>query len=520
MGKPENNADVSQQNQQQEENQCNCDASRVCNRSTLKRIVAVIVSINVFLIGLYSFPFLRNANGRGGHGSQNNTTVQVQASFMLPSPVSLIKEHVPELEWEIWEEIGARDTKVKIISLSNLTESNGTEVAFGIVPSEGIPAISSVSLSLMREVFMVLVLGQYNLSLNSSDIFGRASNFQVLAFPGGITIVPEQNRYPLERKEVLFNFTLHYSIEQVLKNLGQLKEQLQNGLNISSNENLFVQLTNSKGSTVELPTVIETSIVPVVGGPLPPPRLKQLAQEITKKHPENLGLNHTLFGKVKEINLSSYLKDPLSPPPLPSPAPSPLQPVSSPASSPIPYAPSPLQAPQIPYYYGPPPDIPHGHCHHRHHHHHRHPVHKCKHHSNHVPFLGSPVPSPSRTLSPDSSPYSRHQHPVASPAPSMHSTLSPHPSSSKGFPFHPSLSPVPSVSPRFRSKPPAYHRDSNRAPLASNTHRFAPSPHPYSSPPSEHGELHMTSASFYTIAPYSLFKCFIAIAGAQLVYVL
>ncbi|KAK8944453.1 hypothetical protein KSP39_PZI007910 [Platanthera zijinensis] len=76
---------------------------------------------------------------------------------------------------------------------------------------------------------------------------------------------------------------------------------------------LFVKLTNTKGSTVESPTVVETSIVLAVGNNQPSvPRLNQLAQNIQNSSAGNLGLNHTAFGRVKQIRLSSFLQHSLS----------------------------------------------------------------------------------------------------------------------------------------------------------------------------------------------------------------
>lgn len=79
-------------------------------------------------------------------------------------------------------------------------------------------------------------------------------------------------------------------------------------------------------------------------GSLLPQRLKQLAQAISDSPAKNLGLDNSVFGKVKGVVLSSYLKGTLhATPPTPSPAPSPepsnapypaLSPSNSPAPSP------------------------------------------------------------------------------------------------------------------------------------------------------------------------------------------
>ena len=106
-------------------------------------------------------------------------------------------------------------------------------------------------------------------------------------------------------------------------------------------QNVFVQITNWFGSTQDAPVIIQASVMSGLGSLLPQ-RLKQLAQTI-KGSPANLGLDNSVFGKVKSISLSSYLEGTLSSiPPSPSPVPSPspewsdVEPSSSPYNSPAP----------------------------------------------------------------------------------------------------------------------------------------------------------------------------------------
>jgi hypothetical protein len=88
-------------------------------------------------------------------------------------------------------------------------------------------------------------------------------------------------------------------------------------------QNVFVQITNEVGSTIAPPVTVQASVMSDFGSLLPQ-RLKQLAQIITGSPAKNLGLDNTVFGKVKGISLSSYLKGTLHPPsPSPSPTPSP-----------------------------------------------------------------------------------------------------------------------------------------------------------------------------------------------------
>lgn len=96
-------------------------------------------------------------------------------------------------------------------------------------------------------------------------------------------------------------------------------------------QNLYIRLTNLYGSTLAPPVIVQSSVLLAVGN-LPPSitRLKQLAQAITSSPARNLGLNHTVFGKVKQIQLSTMLQHSLnssngrgtsspSPSPLPQP---------------------------------------------------------------------------------------------------------------------------------------------------------------------------------------------------------
>lgn len=566
MGKRNNNAADREVGENEEENsrRC-CKASGVCNRSTLKLVVAVIVSVNILVFGVYNLPFF--SNGRGHEGATGHKKAQVQASFMLRKPLPTISAHILELNLDIWDEIGIPDAKVRIISLRKSAESNSTKVVFGVIPSRENTSISSAGLSLLRETFVGLVSEQYNLSLRSSDIFGRAYFFQVLAFPGGITVAPaDQKSFPLQSVQVLFNFTLANSIDQVNQNLAQLKQQLDIGLRVRSDENLFVQLTNLNGSTVECSIIVQTSIVPVVGS-LTVPRLRQLAQEITGKHAGNLGLNHTLFGKVKQIKLSSYLKDPDSssssvPSPSPAPAHSTSSPTPAPVSNPYPAPSVPATAPSYHHASSPSNDNPPAHCHHHHDFHSS----KCKHqhHARHAPASGSngaPSPSPyighhvgvapapiSITMSPSPPPPPQRVPPFKSPPchshrpyfPSISPSPSPGPSPS-GFQFIPSPPVSPSHSPSHAdisrpsshiARPPSNSGTRVPSPKSSQvspvTSTNVPPPEssrqPHSAPPQGNPPVsqfpRFSSASFDMGIPFQLIIHSTVFVGALLIYLL
>lgn len=581
MGKRNNNVADREVGENEEENGgASCNTSGVCNRSTWKCVVTVIVSLTILVFGVYNLPFFSKGRGHNVQVAIGNTTARVQASFILTKPYSTVNAHALELESDIWDEIGIPDAKVIIISLS--AQSNQTKVVFGVIPSQENTSISLPSLSVLRDTFEGLVLGEYNLSLKSSDIFGRACLFQVLGFPGGITVVPaNQTSYPLQHVPVLFNFTLLNSIDQVQQNLPMLKQELETGLHVRSDENLYVQLTNLNGSTVDHSVIVEVSIMPVVGS-LTVPRLKQLAQEITGKYVGNLGLNHTLFGKVNQIRLSSYLKDPdIAPSSSPSPSPSPSQ---SPSPSPSPahstFSPTlvplsnPYPAPSVPeaphqqamppsyhHAYTPSNDIPPSHCH-RHHDFHSS---KCKHqhHTRHAPASGlngapsptpyidhhvgvapapisitmSPPPPPSQSVSPFKSPTCHSHRPYV---PSISPKPSPGPSPS-GFQFIPSPPVSPSHSPSHAdisrpsshtARPPS--NSGTRVPSPKSS-RFSPvtftnvpppkssrQPHsesPQANPPVSHIP-HFSSSSIDAGIPVKLIVHSIVFVGALLIYLL
>lgn len=96
-------------------------------------------------------------------------------------------------------------------------------------------------------------------------------------------------------------------------------------------------MTNLKGSTLDSPVIIEASVLSDVGSrSLLPPRLKQLAQTLARSPAKkNLGLNHTVFGKVNQVVLSSYLNRSIVLSEAPAPSPYPLSVKPSPPPPPV-----------------------------------------------------------------------------------------------------------------------------------------------------------------------------------------
>ncbi|KAI3448319.1 hypothetical protein Pfo_004984 [Paulownia fortunei] len=292
-----------------------------------KCAVVLMLSIAAFLSALFwVLPFRYRQAGFDAKDTIR-LSATVQAYFRLQKPVSELVPYIARLEYDLNGEMGVPSSKVAILSMHQEGKSNWTNVVFGFLPDPINITTNPVSLSLLKSSLIDLFLQQCNLTLNSS-LFGDPSSFEIFKFPGGITIIPERAALILHIPEVLFNFTLNSSIYEIKENLLELKEQLKLGLHLMHNEVVYIQVTNKHGSTKDPPVTVEASVVSDLGT-LPLERLRQLAQIITDPA-ENLGLDHSVFGKVKEISLSSFLNHLLhAPTPIPSPSPSP-----SPALSP------------------------------------------------------------------------------------------------------------------------------------------------------------------------------------------
>lgn len=103
-------------------------------------------------------------------------------------------------------------------------------------------------------------------------------------------------------------------------------------------QNVYFQITNKIGSTMQPPIIVQASISSELGR-LTSQRLQQLAAIINASPERNLGLDYSVFGEVKSVSLSSYLKGTSNsiPPSLsPAPAPAPgdhAEPSSAPRAS-------------------------------------------------------------------------------------------------------------------------------------------------------------------------------------------
>jgi hypothetical protein len=130
------------------------------------------------------------------------------------------------------------DAQVVDNFLQPVGSSNWTNVIFSIVPYPEHTTMSSTLLSILRASFMSLVIEESTLHLTQS-LFGSSSFFQVLKFPGGITIIPPQAAFLVQKPYASFNFTLNFPIYEVKDKTNELKDQMKDVRRLKSYEVLF-----------------------------------------------------------------------------------------------------------------------------------------------------------------------------------------------------------------------------------------------------------------------------------------
>ncbi|CAI0375758.1 unnamed protein product [Linum tenue] len=427
------NKDEHQQNQQQLESgnggahggrrSCCCcpGCSMAMSRIdfSFRCVFVVILSLALVLSGIFwIFPFqTHNSNGFDAKEAIK-LSATVQACFKIPKPVSEVVPHINSLEDDIFNEISIDDMKVAMLSMHQNGTSNWTDGVFGVLSDHMNTPLNPAHLSVLRSSLVDLFLKQMNLSVATS-VFGQPYDFEILKFPGGVTVIPLQYGSIWTPRQPLFNFTLNNSISEILHNFGELRDQLRSGLRLRPYENLFLQITNSVGSTINTPVILEASVSSEFGSILPQ-RLKQLAQAIADSDSKNnLGLHNSVFGKVKGVVLSSYLNrtlNPNTPTPAPAPSPKPSDYVAGPSALINPPAVSPAPSPHKHARKGP----------------------KRKRAPSHFfPPVNSPAPTPTAHPPPDPCPY--HGRKVIPPS------RSPSPSNEQNF-FHPDA-PLPKLPP-------------------------------------------------------------------------
>ncbi|WZZ17705.1 hypothetical protein YC2023_110794 [Brassica napus] len=407
-----------------------CSSARISRCFSLRCVLILAFSAAVFLSAVFWLPpFLGLSDPRDLDLDPRFKDHRIVASFDVEKPVSFLEDNLLQLENDITDEISVPMIKVVVLAFERLENLNRTMVVFAIDPEKKSSKIPSEIESLIKAAFQTLVEKELSFRLTES-LFGQPFLFEVLKFPGGITVIPSHPVFPLQKAQLLFNFTLNFSIYQIQSNFEELTSQLKKGINLAPYENLYITLSNSRGSTVAPPTIVHSSVLLTFGISS---RLKQLSQTITSSHSKNLGLNHTVFGKVKQVRLSSIL---------------PRSPVQS-----LPPSPSPQ---------------PETHQHYYHHHHHRH-------HHHHHELAPEPLPA-AKSFAPASAPTKHlHLH-RRSPPPCPYEQRRPKGNNALN---HHTAAPTPAPH-RSKQHAPAPNRSKQHAPAPNRSKQHAPNPTPAS----------------------------------------
>ncbi|KAL6633474.1 hypothetical protein ACP70R_026145 [Stipagrostis hirtigluma subsp. patula] len=308
--------------------------SRCCGSAVGEVLNAKCVCVLLLAVGgfLSAFFLLFHFRASGAIPDDPGTLgAEIQAGFILLMPQSELAPHAGMLEQEIYSKIGVPNSKVSV-SMHPYKDTNYTYVRFGILPDPRNTSISPGSMSTLRASLIRLTLQQLNLSLTPC-VFGDPFCLDILGFPGGITVsLPHRD---LHEDSILpiFNITLDLTIRQVREYLEKMKIELGYTLEQTPAEELFAELTNTNGSTVATPVTIQVSISTNDHSIyVQPYRLKQLAKIIIQWNSRNLGLDPSIFGRIRDLKLSPLLQDyimPYAPSSPPAPTPSlPSHPIS------------------------------------------------------------------------------------------------------------------------------------------------------------------------------------------------
>ncbi|KAL0694444.1 hypothetical protein Bca4012_061624 [Brassica carinata] len=231
----------------------------------------------------------------------------VQACFRLHKPASELISHRGKLEKDIFSSTDLRNnSKVTVLSLHQSYASNFTEVKFGVLP---VPTtnhtLTKDSLTSLRSSFVNLFAQRSNLNLTTST-FGKPTSFQVLKFPGGITVDPLGLEPVSGLLELLFSFTLDFSLSEIQDKVDLLKNQLELVLRLELSESFRVVLTNHKGSTISPPVTVRGCVVSTMT--TMESHIQQRFDHLAQPPAKNFGLDNSVFGEVRNVTFTTYLE--------------------------------------------------------------------------------------------------------------------------------------------------------------------------------------------------------------------
>ncbi|TVU28690.1 hypothetical protein EJB05_20220, partial [Eragrostis curvula] len=286
---------------------CCWGCAAVCKVVNAKCVSVLLLAAGGFLSALF---MLFHFRASGAMPDDPGTLAEIQAGFILLMPYSELASHSGMLEKEIYDDIGVPNSKVSVsMSPYPYTYTNSTYVTFGILPDPRNSSINQTSMSTLRYSLIKLTLQQLNLSLTPS-VFGDPFCLEILGFPGGITVfLPHSKFRPDLVVQPIFNITFDLTIHQIRHLVHKMKSALGSTLMQRPDEELLIGLTNMNGSTVAIPVTVQVSLSSNDHGIHLLDRLEQLAKIIAEWNLTNLGLNPSIFGKIRDLTLDPLLQD-------------------------------------------------------------------------------------------------------------------------------------------------------------------------------------------------------------------
>ncbi|KAF2545942.1 hypothetical protein F2Q70_00019728 [Brassica cretica] len=223
----------------------------------------------------------------------------------LHKPASKVISHRGKLEKDIFSSLDLRNhTKVTVLSLHQPAASNFTEVKFGVLPVLTNHTLRKDSLTSLRSSFVNLFAQRSSLNLNKST-FGKPTSFQVLKFPGGITVDPLGLEPVSGLLTLVFSFTLDVSLSEIQHKVDLLKNQLELVLHLEMFESFRVVLTNHKGSTISPPVTVRGCVVSTTMTTVES-HIQQRSNNLAQPPAKNFGLDNSAFGEVRNVTFTAY----------------------------------------------------------------------------------------------------------------------------------------------------------------------------------------------------------------------
>ncbi|KAJ0229112.1 hypothetical protein HA466_0319140 [Hirschfeldia incana] len=283
---------------------CGSFCSALSRLFSLTCLIFLVLSVATLLSAIF-WLFPRRSLPRHHADDIVHLNASVQACFRLHKPASELISHKGKLEMDIFSSIHLRNnTKVTVLSLHQSDASNFTDVKFGVLPVPTNHTLRKDSLTSLRSSFVNLFAQRSTLNLTTSAL-GKPTSFQVLKFPGGITVDPLGLEPVSGLLELMFSFTLDFSLSAIQDKVDLLKTQLELVLDLELFESFRVVLTNHKGSTISPPVTVRGCVFSTMTT-MESHIQQRFDNHLAQLPAKNFGLDNSIFGEVKNVTFTAY----------------------------------------------------------------------------------------------------------------------------------------------------------------------------------------------------------------------